>query len=343
MAGEEVGPGFTAEPIVAAEDKATDTRRAELEREAPTLGAMLQDSLALMRARAAGIAKPVVMPWPGVAERLGGGLWPGLHVLTGATGQGKTQFALQAAWTAARNGTPVLYIGLELDRAGIVARLLALAEGEAAGGRYPAWSDLYLGKNKNLEELIRKHAPTLESLPFRAEFGPPHGWDFQTLGERARAMREKNPEASPGERPFLVILDFLQAVGTPEGRPMELRERIGKAAYAGRHAAKDYGAAVLLLSSTSREGAGLLAGQSGPVTEQPPSNFVGTGKESGDIEYAADSVMALCPIGVFEPGKARSMGLAVAKVRAGAPGWCELEFDGRSFQEVQTASFVVGR
>jgi hypothetical protein len=69
---------------------------------------------------------------------------------------------------------------------------------------------------------------------------------------------------------------------------------------------------------------------------------VGLGKESGEIEFAADSVMAL----VAEPWRDQDSAgqacapkdgthvhLAVAKVRAGSSRWVEMRFDGGSFWE----------
>lgn len=339
MADDTTGPGFDAEPMgpEVVRAKAAEVRRAELDTNAPHVGAFLQESLALMKARATGQAKPIPVPWEDVAERLGGGLWPGLHVLTGATGQGKTQFALQVAWTAAGKNVPVLYIGLELDRLGVTTRLLALAEGEATG-RTPQWSNLYLGKTdlSELERLVGAHGPALNERPLRAEFGPPHGWSYATLHERVRALREEYPEPEPGGLPLLVVLDFLQAVGAPEGAREDLRERISRAAYAGRAVARDFGAAVLMLSSTSRDNARKSSefsdtNKEGVTPETPASDLVGMGKESGDIEYAADTVMALCP-GPFNELN-RPMRLAVAKVRAGRSGWCELEFNGATFSE----------
>lgn len=340
MANENEGPGVDFEPIgpTAAADAAKKARAAELDREAPHVGDFLKESLALMKARASGDAKPIPLPWPDVAEALGGGLWPGLHVLTGATGQGKTQLALQVAWAAAGADVPVLYVGLELGKLDVTARLLALAEGEATK-RTPKWSAFYLGKvaPAELERLVSTHAAAIAGRPFRAEFGPPHGWGSDRLVERVRAMRE---ECSDRKVPLLVVLDYLQAVGNPEGERFDLRERIGKAAYVSRAVAREFDAAVLVLSSVARENAKRCRvssddGKDGGVTpgETPASELVGLGKESGEIEYAADSVMALVS-GEFDPReKVTPTWLAVAKVRAGRPGWCSLEFDGATFRE----------
>jgi replicative DNA helicase len=125
-----------------------------------------------------------------------------------------------------------------------------------------------------------------------------------------------------------------------------MRERIGRAAYAGRAVARDLGAAVLLLSSVSRDNAkkAKTDGEDGINPETTDAaELVGMGKESGDIEYAADSVLSLVS-GVFDArNKVTPMHLAVAKVRAGRTGWCRLDFDGASFTEVrQSAGFLAG-
>lgn len=309
---------------------------ADFEKNAPLASSMFAGAVKLMLARARQQAKPVPMPWPEVERAMGGGLWPGLHVLTGTTGSGKTQFALQVAFKAARVGVPTLYIGLELGELDLTARLLALAEGESTGHTPPKWSDIYLGKinSGELERLGREHGPRITELPFHSEFGPPNGWGADKLHERVRGMREMYPETTPGDRPLLVVLDYLQAVGESAGRPLDLRERIGQAAYAGRTVARDHGAAVLMLSSVSRESAKRLrVGEADDATkpdETNPADLVGLGKESGEIEYAADTVLALVS-GQYQEHKPTPMHLALAKMRAGRAAWCSLQFDGSTF------------
>lgn len=324
-------------PMPSPEQVAHDTRSKVFAKLAPPIGDLLRPALDIMRARADKNALPVSLPWKKTGEALGGGLWPGLHVLTGATGQGKTQFALQAAFHAAKGGTPVLYVGLELGRVDIVARLLTLAAAEAghANGAVTKWSDLYNGRGGNLDAIEKAGASMLGGLPLFVEFGPPMGWDFNQLYERVRGLREIYKEATPGSEPLFVVLDYLQAVGTPEKERLDLRERISKAAYAGRAAARDFGAAVLMLSSVSRQAAKELNGKdTTPIKleDRPASDFVGMGKESGDIEYAADTVLALVADGEWN-GSRTPMKLAIAKMRAGVPAFCELSFDGSTFSE----------
>jgi replicative DNA helicase len=324
-----------------------------LDRAAPPVGRFAKGALQEMERRATGEIGPVVMPWPALNERLGGGLWPGLHVLTGTTGSGKTQLALQIACSAARRfateragdergtgGAPVLYVALELSKTELVARVLALltSELEGRGGRGVMWSDLYLGRNREgLRKAAEKCGPVLETLPLRIEEAPAGAWTASRLSGRAAAMRAMY------RRTPLVVLDYLQIVG-PENDRQDLRACIRSAALAARNVARE-GAAVLLLSSVSRENAKLLGpGDEGirPEHAAPgkggsdPASLVGLGKESGEIEFSADSVLALVRETFRQGGT--PMHLAAAKVRAGKPGWVSLSFDGTIFSPAKTTA-----
>ena len=305
---------------------------------------LLPDAVERMTARREGRERPVPLPWTNVAEALGGGLWPGLHVLVGNTGTGKSQWAMQAALHAACEGVPVLYIGLELDEVGLVARLVALCEDRAK------WSDLYLGK-RDPGELLTKHGSLLDALPLHMDVAPPMGWPYSRLRAATDALRDLYPVGEGDvRRPTLVVLDYLQLVASPDGTREDLRERIGRAAYYGRAVARDLDAAVLLVSSTAREHYWKLSGRkpknrdgaesnahyAKPAWEEPANLLVGTGKESGEVEYAADSVLVLAaePWGSPKPPpEGTRVHLAVAKVRAGPACWVNLLFDWGRFQE----------
>jgi replicative DNA helicase len=301
------------------------------------IGDLVDAALDTMRARASGDELPIPLPWPAVAEVLGGGLWPGLHVLVGNTGSGKSQWGLQAAVHAAQQGTPVLYIGLELGNVDLVARCLALLA-KPPGGKVPVWSKAYLGQDAELvDRMAGKPAEVLRTLPIAFEIAGSFGWPPDRLAAAVEDLRKRYPSASPP----LVVLDYLQVVGQREGERMDLRERIGRASYQGRAVARDCGAAVLLVSSTARDNYTTLDGDKAPWNKHP-SAMVGLGKESGEIEFSADSLLAL----VAEPwrdvdsdGQRRPphdgthIHLAVAKVRAGSGRWIDLRFDGGSFWE----------
>lgn len=299
------------------------------------LGAFFDEAVELMRRRARGDAKPIMTPWNHINEALCGGLWPGtFSVLTGSTGSGKSQWALQVALGAARAGTPVLYVGLELGRVDLVARVIGLMEAEDSGTA-PPWSFYFFGAvgTGNLDRAAAAHGGALKRLPFRLETAPPMGWPISNLGVRAAALRAAHPETRPGAQPILVIVDYLQIVGAEnEPKRQDLRERIGRAAACGRAIALEHDAAVLMLSSVSRENAKGIATGDKPWM-RPASDFVGLGKESGEIEFSADVVIVL----TRGPGGAKwsSMYLGVAKQRAGltspAGRWPHLLFNGGWF------------
>jgi len=139
------------------ERKAAELRAAIDDLDAPgledlRLGAFVDEAVERMTARADGRERPVPLPWSNVASALGGGLWPGLSVLVGNTRAGKTQFALQAALHAAEQGVPTVYIGLELGRVDLVARLVGLRSQRR-------WSSLYLGELLDGENRTRGPSP----------------------------------------------------------------------------------------------------------------------------------------------------------------------------------------
>jgi replicative DNA helicase len=163
----------------------------------------------------------------------------------------------------------------------------------------------------------------------------------------ARQLKERYQDDSGDNKPILVVLDFLQIIGGPE---REIRERIGKASYAGRDIAKELNAAVLLLSSTGRQNYDRLNGvcddKTKPLGAFPPDELVGLAKEAGEIESSADSVMVLGkdPWPKPAPGEqpkpplgGTRIWLAIAKRRAGATSWVQLRFNGGWFYQAQEA------
>lgn len=288
-------------------------------------------------ARRNGIEAPIPTPWENVNRALGGGVWPGLHVLVGATGSGKSQLAMQLALHAAKTaGVPVLYLALELDAFGLFCRAVAtLAWGRVReeDGRpaSPQWSALYTGA----ADVPPFAVAELEALPFRWLEAPPHGFGYDALAPAVEALRAEHNTAGP----VMLVVDFLQLVSSPDTRE-ELRERIGHASYACRAIARELNAVVLALSSTARRPPGdkvltVEGGDDGSYRRTALHDLVGLGKESGDVEFSADSVMVLCretwPDGEPPPVGGRRVHLAVAKLRAGVPSWSVLTFNGTTF------------
>ena len=202
----------------------------------------------------------------------------------------------------AQNGSPVLYVGLEMDELQVGSRLLGAVHKKI-------WAHLYLGECEEADLEPKQ----LADLPFLVLIQDPHEWSIARLGEAVKELLERYP---PKKCAPLVVVDFLQVIGDEESKKQrrELRELIGQAAYQARKLRRK-GVATLLISSTARNNYPLLSGTKDKddtkwkIGEGSPGHLVGTGKESGDIEYSADSVLVLCRNGEQDY-------LAVAKVRA---------------------------
>lgn len=295
--------------------------------QAPTPQSRIQSSLQRMSARAGKTERPVGVPWSSLAPALGGGLWPGLYVLTGGTGSGKTAFAVQVALAAARSGTPVLYLSLELDALQMDARLLGAAAGLP-------WSSLWLGTDPAQLAIAAVHADELSGLPLHQQVAPPNGFSLSNLQEAVRGLRESYPEPSPGALPVLVVVDFLQLISSEPGVREDTRQRAGRVAYTAKALASEFNASILAVSSISREryddfevALDMKKGKDAVRKALgPPSKYVGAGKEAGEIEYASDGVLAL--VKIKDTG---CVCVGVAKLRAGPTSWTELQFDGCLF------------
>ena len=100
---------------------------------------------------------------------------------------------------------------------------------------------------------------------------------------------------------------------------------MGRVSYVARTIARDLGAAVLVLSSTARANYAELVND--PAKD--PGDLVGLGKESGEIEYAADGVAVLARQGDKPGGRV----LVVSKNRHGPLGRVDLRWSGTAFSE----------
>jgi hypothetical protein len=292
-----------------------------------------------MERRATGGERPVPMPWPTVSAALGGGLWSGtLVTVVGDTGSGKTQWALQAALHAAESGVPVCYVSPDAGAGQIVARLVGLKAGRR-------WSDLFVGKadGGDVADLRRAHAEALKGLPFHVVEADADRSAVPRTREIGEWMRRRYAEETPGTRPFLLILDFVQLLGGAGRDREDVLELMSKAAHEARQTARDLDAVVLFVSTTSREtrpdgdeSIGIHRDRRVPPTlgRGNPARLVLTGRE-GDVERESDTVLVLAQEparGPREPGGWHRVWCAVARNPSGGRAWCPLRFDGCRFE-----------
>lgn len=338
------GEALPVPPAVA--DSAAERRSAMLEDlRAGSLSTLAGEAEHWLREIAEGKRPPIATPWEEVNRELGGGYRPGCHVIVGNPKAGKSAFALQFARSAAEQGAPVVYVALELDSKQLYARLLAMGDAQK-----DSWSSYVLGEQKTaaLEALLSGDGGRLRALPFHVIHGDAHGWEAGDLAALPAALRELHPTAT---LPPVVIVDFLQLVSSEDARE-ELRQRIARAAYAARMAARKDNAIVILVSSTAREQYGSLdpdmakaekkadaEKKAKPPGEGNAARFMGLGKESGEIEYAADTVLVLATDRREQADMGRHPGgrlvwAALAATRAfpkGSKGWAALRFNGSRF------------
>lgn len=325
-------------------------RRPPRKKKLVRIGEVLPEAFDLMDARATGKEKPIETPWADFNEQLpGGGYWPGAHVLVAGTGFGKTTATKQIALHAAVvQKVPCGIAGLEIDP---IQGALRLA-GELAK---ESWSKAWAGELKDARprQKMRDTEAQLQDLPIYLESGAANGWPVSELRKFAERLREAHPDG-----PLLIVVDFLQLIGPEPGvGRQELRERIGRAAYEARMIAVDLKATVLLISSVARESYSKVSGweilkEAGVDIDEAegektvldrfirsPDQLVGLGKESGEIEFAADTVT----VGISLPRPKKPKGknaielkrqvvIAVAKLRFGSTGWCSLLFNGFRFE-----------
>lgn len=322
-------------------------------RDVGRLADLLAPALERAGRRQRGEELPVPSQWKHLNDTLGGGLWPGNHFLVAGTGVGKSQMTFQLALNAAKQGVPTGLIALELDEMSLAIRIASEESGVT-------WSKVYNGQASD-QEMARVAAvvPMLTKLPIRTDFGQAMGWGYDRLELMAKALRQEQKTG-----PILIVLDFIQLIAMPVGaRPVDLRERIGLAGYSARNVSKTYDASVVIISSTARQNYGALnskLSKAGLGVEKThnggtrrcvryPDNLIGLGKESGELEFSADSLTVLMRpqltagqhdsvIGELTARGAKIVVCATPKVRAGIPSWFAMSFERGRFDELSEDS-----
>lgn len=311
---------------------------------------------------ATGLDVAVPLPFRAWADALGGGLHPGAHFVVGAPKAGKSTLLSQIALRAAEDGHDVTLVPLELGAEQTGIRLIADAariEAARTGGSQAStivWSELATGRaSERATEEARRIAAHLAELPITVVDGAAGLWPAEQLSELARAAAERaEPEDEGGERKTpLVVLDFLQIVGSSDPRA-DLRIRIREASYAAQEASKAHRVAILIVSSAARNHYPLLGGspeawakkenpaeltanmvspkgESARFRVEYASALMGLGKESGEIEYAATSITTLVGTHARANDSASLRALVVATQRYGLPAWVPLRFYGGHF------------
>ena len=228
---------------------------------------------------------------------LDGGLYPGLYVLIGNTGTGKSAYALQMASNIAASGQDVLYISLEMTAAELLARNISRHTLEIAAAedlprsraktargimdrrRYTEHTnaDGERAKGYTLEEmnLIERATDKAEEYADRLIF-------IDGLGDvPVEAIREyAETHIDMRGKPPVVIVDYLQILQPHYTRGATEKQNNDYAILELKRISRDLKTPVIVLSSTARE-------------NYTKAVHVGAAKESGAIEYTADCVLGI--------------------------------------------------
>lgn len=217
---------------------------------------------------------------------LSGGLEPGRLVgVLGAPNCGKTTFVHQIAETVASLGRPVLYVTSE-DTPGT---LLAKSIARIGGIDYTP----VLKGDERFREKIEAARDTLRRRPSANRLRYLDANGTVTMSYIENAMR-KHFEMYPTtkvndqeiEAPGILVIDYLQNIANimrGESNNQELRVYISQFTRRLRDLAKEMNCTVVIIASQNREN----------YTRSSSTGAMASAKESGDIEYACDVLIAL--------------------------------------------------
>jgi len=214
----------------------------------------------------------------GLNGMLGGGLEAQrLMILLGAPGGGKTTLANQMAVHAADSRRPVLYVTSEDIPFNLLAKTLA-RQGKLP---YDAVLKGYTDKEALIKQAIETYRESLAATRLRY-LDATMGTSLSTIRECAQAHFEQFKEGGSG----ILVIDYLQ--------------RLARAIPSYRDGRQDLRLVVTDLMTELRAIAGALdccvlalAAQHRASGYKATENALASGKESGDIEYTADVVMAI--------------------------------------------------
>jgi hypothetical protein len=260
---------------------------------------------------------------------------PGLHIVTGQTGGGKSALVVNLANAAAEAGHPVLYVSLELDGAEIAARFLGLAS-------TVPWYRLALRRELSAEDAAKRQEGednlTARGIPERVAVLVPDAFDAATVHAEALGLWKAH-----GKVP-LVVLDYLQmaTVRTADSYRAPLREAVAEVVKALRTLSRHLdtepdwpGCPVVVLSTTARanvKGEGAVDGLGGEDPDKLRHADLETlkalPKEAGEVEATAVTAWVV-GLGDKDTNGTRPLTLRLVKNRLGLPGqWIPLTFHG---------------
>jgi len=200
-----------------------------------------------------------------------GGWRPGLVLLGGLAGAGKTAFALATSVHAGLHGHPVVYVSVEQSAMEMLGRLFCRELGVGIASYWNRLPSYVRGAREVADRL------PLANLYFRSD--PAMAVDEEGTVGRVRRWATSVAELTGGVP--LVVVDYLQRMRPPEGdRRQDPHRQISLAGLGLRQLARDLSCPVVAISSIGRAS-----------YDKAPS--LDAFKGSGDLEYDADACFLL--------------------------------------------------
>jgi replicative DNA helicase len=200
-------------------------------------------------------------------DELTGGWKTSELVIVGARpGTGKTSLAVLAAITAARNGTPVLFFTIEMDRVSLILRAACMV----AGVDSEAVKRNLLGDDAR--KRLQGELDAMTRLPITVI-------DCPSLDEYALIAQARRAQMQ--EQVGLVVVDYLQLVNG-EKRDNRVQE-VSRITRSLKQIARDLRCPVLALAQLNRE-------VEGRADKKPQLSDL---RETGEIEATADQVILI--------------------------------------------------
>jgi replicative DNA helicase len=195
-----------------------------------------------------------------------GGLQPGIHMLAAEPGAGKTTLALNFLLTAAKQGVPALFLSFEEPLFRLMVKLVCIERGLDAKGYFEGLGDL-----GRFQEAIRSMAGALGNIYLL------EGSSKTTVAQvRARLLKALTLHKADTA---LLVVDYLQRWASSSRERDEYRHLVAGRVTELRDVSNALKCPILLISSQNRERQGMAS--------------LASFKESGDIEYSADSALFL--------------------------------------------------
>ena len=209
--------------------------------------------------------------WKSLDKALEGGLYEGLYVIPGATGTGKTAFALQMAYQIARQQKDVLYISLEMGEEEIYERHISRLSYELYGTTSKAKTvHSLIQEKKTVPEARKQFEKVGLYLRTICGVGSIDADDIRRVVERYEYELDTLP---------VVFVDYLQILKAHDPH-MTDKQAVDYNVLRLKQLSRDYKIPVIALASMNR-------------TSYSDVISMVSIKESGAIEYTSDVCIGL--------------------------------------------------